>query len=307
MAAPNWIAILGNYVQEGRDVIFCGGTSELEGRPAPEIGNFISDQMFGGGEISCQVQFDGSAEGSAAGLILYYHPETGGFVSATLGVAGSLCSIGTWGGQQWTHHAAKGPATQLRPDVPYRLMVRAIGSRVTLSLNDVRVLSTNLPFTLPRGQAGLWALGQNDIRFSSFSIKSERPSIFVVMQFTTPFDELYQDVIVPVCEGQGFTAVRADQTYGPGVIISDIARQISESSVVVADITPDNPNVFWEVGYAHALQKPTVLIAERGRQLPFDVSPFRTLFYDNTIAGKRHIEEGLSNHLSAIQNLWSAV
>jgi hypothetical protein len=57
--------------------------------------------------------------------------------------------------------------------------------------------------------------------------------------------------------------------------------------------------VFYEVGYAHALNKPTILIAERNIKLPFDVSPFRTLFYENTIAGKKKIEEGLRKHITS--------
>jgi hypothetical protein len=55
------------------------------------------------------------------------------------------------------------------------------------------------------------------------------------------------------------------------------------------------------VGYAHARGKPTILIADRGiEKLPFDVSPFRTLFYENSIDGKRRIEEGLRKHIKAI-------
>jgi nucleoside 2-deoxyribosyltransferase len=76
--------------------------------------------------------------------------------------------------------------------------------------------------------------------------------------------------------------------------------QINTAKVVIADITPENPNVFWEVGYAHANRKPTILVAEKGRKLPFDVSGFRILFYENTIAGKRLVEDGLRKHLKAI-------
>ena len=43
-----------------------------------------------------------------------------------------------------------------------------------------------------------------------------------------------------------------------GLIIADIERQILDSQVVIADITPQNPNVYYEVGYAHALRKPTI-------------------------------------------------
>lgn len=124
------------------------------------------------------------------------------------------------------------------------------------------------------------------------------------MQFSAPYNELYVDVIAPVCEEMGLNAVRADDRYGPGVIIQDIERQINEAKIVVADISPVNPNVYYEVGYAHALRKPTVLIAERTTDLPFDVSPFRTLLYENTIAGKNQVEAGLRRHLEAIQNQW---
>ena len=55
------------------------------------------------------------------------------------------------------------------------------------------------------------------------------------------------------------------ESFGPGVIIQDIERQISEAQVVIADITPANSNVYYEVGYAHALQKPTILLRKKQR------------------------------------------
>jgi hypothetical protein len=72
--------------------------------------------------------------------------------------------------------------------------------------------------------------------------------------------------------------------------------------VVIAEITPVNANVFYELGYAHALGKDTILLAERGKQLPFDVSGYRCIFYDNTIGGKQHVEESLRKHLRNISD-----
>jgi nucleoside 2-deoxyribosyltransferase len=89
---------------------------------------------------------------------------------------------------------------------------------------------------------------------------------------------------------------------GPGLIITDIAQEIMEARVIIADITPANPNVYYEVGYAHAIGKPVILIAETPTsQLPFDVSGFRVLRYENTIGGKAKIETGLRKHLDAIK------
>lgn len=175
-----------------------------------------------------------------------------------------------------------------------------------MKLDGIHIVETNLSFPLPRGQTGVWASGPNDIAVSDFDVRPEQPKLFVIMQFTPPFNELYSDVIISVGREAGFSVVRADETYGPGIIIADIERKILEAKAIIADITPNNPNVYWEVGYAHALHKPTILIAERDTKLPFDVSPFRTLFYDNTIAGKSKIEEGLRKHFAAILTEWYA-
>ena len=188
----------------------------------------------------------------------------------------------------------------LQANRAYDLKVGALGSNVDMSLDGVEVLMATLPIPLPRGNAGLWFRGPTDIRISNFKVRGVTPKVFVVMQFTPPYNELYADVIIPVCDALGLRVVRADDTFGPGVIIQDVERQILEARIVIADITPANLNVYYEVGYAHALKKDTILIAERPTELPFDVSPFRVLFYENTIAGKAKVEAGLRKHLQAI-------
>jgi hypothetical protein len=100
----------------------------------------------------------------------------------------------------------------------------------------------------------------------------------------------------------GLHPYRADHVYGPGSILEDIIQGIETAQIVIAEITPTNENVFYEVGYAHALKKPTILLAEKKdrEKLPFDLSGFRCLFYENSIGGKRKVREGLKKHLQAI-------
>jgi hypothetical protein len=179
--------------------------------------------------------------------------------------------------------------------------VRLVGSRVTASIDGVDMVVTNLPVTLPLGQTGLWCTGSGDILVADFRVEPERPKVFVVMQFSEPYNQLYQEVIKPVCEEFALEVIRADEVYGPGLIISDIEQNILQATIIIADVTPVNANVYYELGYAHALHKQTILIAARDTRLPFDISPFRTLFYDNTIAGKARVEQGLRRHLKAIQ------
>ena len=119
------------------------------------------------------------------------------------------------------------------------------------------------------------------------------------MQFSG-FEELYKEVIEPVTKSFGLRPYRADEVFGPGNIIDDIIRGIETAQIVIAEITPPNENVFYEVGYAHALKKPTILLADRTKKLPFDLSGRRCLFYENSIGGKTRVEEGLRKHLEAI-------
>ena len=122
------------------------------------------------------------------------------------------------------------------------------------------------------------------------------------MQFGHGYDDLYQDVIKNVCEKNGYIVYRADEGLDTGLILNDIVSAIRNSALVIADITPDNPNVFYEVGFAHALNKPTILLNEKNQRekLPFDISGFRTIFYDNSIGGKKVVEEKLNQFIANI-------
>ncbi|MBT97772.1 MAG: hypothetical protein CL902_03985 [Dehalococcoidia bacterium] len=305
MKPTNWVSLLGNYRLEDGNVVFNGGVfTEDSGQTTIEVGNFVCDRELGDGTISSTIIFHDDPSLSSAGLILYYHPSTGAFVAVRIG-GDTLVSVRTFTNQQWIDHGSHGPSGQLKEDQPYQVVVHVVGSRVRVSLDGIQIIDVSLSFTLPRGQTGIWASGLNDISFIDFDVEPERPKLFVVMQFTEPFNDLYSEVIQKIGEDSGFTVNRADETYGPGVVIADIAQSIVEAKAIIADITPNNPNVYWEVGYAHALRKPTILIAERETPLPFDVSPFRTLFYDNTIFGKSKLEEGLKNHIKEILEQWA--
>jgi len=167
-------------------------------------------------------------------------------------------------------------------------------------VDGIRVIDHVLETPLPNGQLGLFAWGNEPIEFTDVSVSEEPGKVFVVMQFSEPYQELYQDVIQPVTRDFGLEAHHAGEVFGPGIILDDIVHDINEAKIVVAEITEQNQNVFYELGYAHALRKPTILLAEKNKDLPFDVSGYRCLFYENSIGGKRKVEEGLRKHLQAI-------
>ena len=200
----------------------------------------------------------------------------------------------------WRDLATAGVAENLAVNHPYPVDVTLDGQNVKLSVDGIRVLEHVLNQPLDREQVGIWASGTSPVHFGPVRISAEALTAFVVMQFGSPFDELYGEVISPVCAEMGVDAYRADDIYRPGVIIQDIIQGLVEANVIIAEITPTNANVFYELGYAHALKKPVILLAERGTALPFDVSGYRVIFYDDAIRGKGNLEAELRRHLTNI-------
>jgi hypothetical protein len=297
----NWTALIGHYLQRKNEIIFKGKKVVLDEKTQSEYAQLMSDQYFSGGKISAEIMFkkiDGNLP-SVCEVIVFYDPDTRNFLSVGLGGSWSMYSIRSFT-NNWENHAVGGLYSNMKSNRYYKVEIEVKGSKVILTVDGIVVLVKTLPFVVPISQVGLFCLGTNDIMIKNYKIHSEEPKAFVVMQFSSPFNELYQDVIKPICDEFKLKVLRADETYGPGLIIADITKEISESRIVIAEVSPLNSNVYYEVGYAHALNKPTILIAEKSVKLPFDVSPFRTLFYENSIAGKKQVEEGFRKHIKAV-------
>jgi len=171
-----------------------------------------------------------------------------------------------------------------------------------MTVNDVDVLSVVLNRPIEGTGTGVYAWGDAEIQFTDTTVHGVAPRIFVIMPFAEPFNSLYHDVIFPVAARLGFEIIRVDEIPGPGVILDDIQMQIEEAHAVVAEVSTHNPNVFYELGYAHALRKPAVLLVRRDEsgKMPFDVRGYRAIFYDDSIGGKKSIERTLEQHLRAI-------
>ena len=107
-----------------------------------------------------------------------------------------------------------------------------------------------------------------------------KDTCFVIMPFGPPFDRYFKNIFVPAIEDAGLQAVRADSIFLPSAMMPDIWRFLSDAKVLVADLTGRNPNVFYELGLAHALQKPVILVANDLDDVPFDLRGLRVLSYD---------------------------
>ena len=124
-------------------------------------------------------------------------------------------------------------------------------------------------------------------------------SAFMIMPFgPDDLQVVYEDFLRPTLEARCLvTCVRADDIFGSGVVMDDIRRAIQEADIVIADLTGQNANVFYEVGIAHAVDKPVLLLAQSLDDVPFDLRHRRILIYDYSPRGCKRLTESLESHV----------
>ncbi len=115
-------------------------------------------------------------------------------------------------------------------------------------------------------------------------------------------NEMLARVIRPAAEPLGYSVTRADQFAAPGLVDIQIAAQLLEADLVIADLTGWNFNVGYELGGRHALGKPTIELISADESLPADVSMMRTIKVDLTsAAGIAAAVEELQAQIRAVQ------
>lgn len=116
------------------------------------------------------------------------------------------------------------------------------------------------------------------------TVPGNKPFIFVLMPFSSDFDDIYRYGIKKACEEQGAYCERVDEQMFDGAILDRIYNQIRKADVVVADMTGRNANVFYETGYAHALGKRVVLLTQNSDDIPFDLKHYTHIVYGGSIS-----------------------
>jgi nucleoside 2-deoxyribosyltransferase len=89
-----------------------------------------------------------------------------------------------------------------------------------------------------------------------------KPFVFVLMPFGDTYTEIYKLGIKAACEKAGAYCERVDEQIFAESILARIYNQIAKADIIVSDMTGKNPNVFYETGYAHALNKQVILLTQ---------------------------------------------
>lgn len=127
---------------------------------------------------------------------------------------------------------------------------------------------------------------------------------FVLMPFSSEFEDIYKFGIKEPAAELGIVAERVDeQIYSEG-ILERIYRQIDLADIIIADMTGQNPNVFYEVGYAHAKGKLCIHLTNGSDDIPFDLKHKRHIVYEGSINRlKERLIEELTWAKGEVQNI----
>ena len=111
--------------------------------------------------------------------------------------------------------------------------------------------------------------------------------IFVMMPFAKKYRPIYDKSIQPAIHELGLACKRADDFITSKAIMSIIWSAINQAEIIIGECSGKNSNVFYEIGIAHALGKPTILIAQTLDDIPFDLRHLQIIVYQTNTERKR--------------------
>lgn len=176
-----------------------------------------------------------------------------------------------------------------------------------IKLND-RLTSDSINFSdinhlflqVPKKEIEVKNEVRDDTFFTNFGINIDNykvipHTVFCMMPFNRNFDKLYFN-IKQICEDNKIKCKRSDDVVEPGLILKQILELILQSQLILAVIDGRNPNVFYEIGIAHALGKSVILLAEDTKaNKVYDISYNRMILYSNMIDLKKKLGNALKS------------
>jgi hypothetical protein len=178
------------------------------------------------------------------------------------------------------------------------------GSGVIIIEQGVWRLAPGVVGFLKLAQASLASFPPQDWIFGAplrdpLAKPSPPPACFLAMPYGPSWFEQVRDVVKKAAEATGYMFDIASDIATPGNIMQQVWNSVRAAQVVVADLTGLNANVMYELGVAHALGKPTILITQNAAELPFDVRGMRWHAYN--LSAIDQLQSSLQGSLSTVQ------
>jgi nucleoside 2-deoxyribosyltransferase len=128
------------------------------------------------------------------------------------------------------------------------------------------------------------------------STSAPRKQIFVIMKFADEdMDSAYEGVIKPLGNEFGYEVLRVDEIQNSGNINQQILEGIASSEIVLADLTGERPNCYYEAGFAHAIGKELVFSIKTGSPIHFDLAAYRFINWRTEAEYRTKLRERLES------------
>jgi hypothetical protein len=138
-------------------------------------------------------------------------------------------------------------------------------------------------------------------QFKRLKFRVKKNHCFYLGPFSEPFNTIYKDHIINIVQATSMTLSRADEVFGTQPIVNDIWEGINEAALIIADVTGRNPNVMYEIGMAHTIGKPVIIITQDINDVPFDLKHYRCIIYNYTPRGCKELEDKLKATISIVR------
>jgi hypothetical protein len=142
----------------------------------------------------------------------------------------------------------------------------------------------------------------SSLSYSTFGPPNKKYTydLFVLMPFTSSLKPVYDYLLKKVAKTLNLSIARADDFFSERSIMHEVWSAINQASIIIADCSGKNPNVFYEIGIAHAIGKPVILITQNQNDVPFDLRHIRYIQYDYTKSGIMKFENTLTTTIVEI-------
>jgi len=192
------------------------------------------------------------------------------------------------------------------PKVQLSLQRESVENEI-IKLND-RLTSDSINFSdinhlflqVPKNEIEVKNEVRDDSFFTNFGINIDDykvipHTVFCLMPFNRNYDKLYTNIRL-ICEDNDIECQRSDEVVEPGFILKQILELILQSQLILAVIDGRNPNVFYEIGIAHALGKTVILLAEDTKaNKVYDISYNRMILYSSMLDLKKKLGNALKS------------
>ena len=284
-----WIEIFGDWrmENEGNRIIHEGTKN---GATIDRV--YINNVKASDGYLKTKINILSDTGGEKQAQLVFRYIDFQRYYFAGIGGWRKKFCIGKRVPEGWFGLVLLGEETEVNLGFEFDVKITFVGTRIELFLGEVKIaeINDNLSPYLS-GNVGLRTWKQNKVVFENVCLSQEKARSFVIMPFNEKYRALYENFIKKLLNDAGLETKRADEIFGNRPIIQDILENIQKSRLIVAFVTEMNPNVLYEIGVAHTLNKDVIILTADVNKLPFDIKHLRCIQYEDSLLGSEKLRK----------------